>query len=168
MDTEDKVPVPSEEKTRMPEHKGTRKRMNPLATFFKEWATPLTILIAVVGLLWGVYQFNAQQAADQQKTLAQDRANLQQQQAQFANLQDQQRQTTFDTYIDRMSDLLIIQKLAKSKPNDEMRAIARARTFRALSNVDPNRKGSIISFLWEAQLINGPRPIISLNNANLA
>jgi hypothetical protein len=54
MATKDKVPVPSEEKTGMPEHKGTRKRMNPLATFFKEWATPLTILIAVVGLLWGV------------------------------------------------------------------------------------------------------------------
>ena len=57
-----------------------------------------------------MYQFNAQQAANQAQAL------------------DQQRQMTFDTYLDRMSDLIFLDGLATSKPGSEVRAMA-VRTF---------------------------------------
>jgi hypothetical protein len=120
--TEDKVLVPSEKKAGMPKRKGKRKRSKSLAKFFKGWATPLTILIAVAGLLWGVYQFNAQQLASTQMQATQEAAFA-------AKLLDQQRQNILDTYLDRMSDLLLTYHLSSSKPGDEVRALAQARTF---------------------------------------
>jgi uncharacterized protein YjbI with pentapeptide repeats len=141
---------------------------------FVDW---ITLLVSAVGifvvvasfysLYLNVHQFNLQQASDQTKTQAQNQANLQQQKAQFQNLQDQQHQTILDNYIDRMSDLLVNQNLATTK-SVEVQAIARARTFVALRNVDAKRRGTIIGFLWEANLINGPHPIIPLNTAYLA
>ena len=160
MATEDKVSMPSEEKKGMPEGKGKRKRSKSLAKFFKVWATPLTILIAVAGLLWGVYQFNAQQLTSAQMQARQEAAIA-------AQTLDQQRQNILDSYLDRMSDLLLTYHLSSSKPGDEVRALARARTFTALRNLDGSRRGALIRFLWKAGLINGPQPIIDLSEAFL-
>ncbi len=150
----DKGSVLSEEKTGMP------KRESQWPTTPAKWiellGTPLTILIAVSGLLWGVYQFNAQQ----QLTRQQEAANQQQ-------VLDQQRQTTLDTYLDRMSDMLLTEHLLASKPDTDVRAIAVARTLTAVRNLDGARKGTLIRFLWAARLINGPQPIISLLSADL-
>jgi Pentapeptide repeats (8 copies) len=124
--------------------------------------TPLTILITVLGFLWGVYQFNAQQLATAQMQATQEAANA-------AQALDQQRQTTLDTYLDRMQELFIAKpdSFKAYKPGDEYQALAVARTSTALRNLDGMRKGILIRFLWKAKLINGPQPIISLNSANL-
>jgi Pentapeptide repeats (8 copies) len=161
MATEDKGPVSSEEKIRMPERKGKRKQVNSLARFFKVWATPLSIFIAAVTLLWSVYQFNAQQQSDSQKAVQQQTANQQQ-------VLDQQHQTTLDTYLDRMSDLLLTSHLAASKPGDEVRALAEARTYTAVRNLDGARKGTLVRFLLEAGLISRRQPIISVPYADLS
>jgi hypothetical protein len=148
------VPVSSKEKVGMPKHNGVLKRMNPGAKFFKTWATPIgaivAAIIAVSGFIFGVYHFNAQQSANQAQAL------------------DQQRQTTLDTYLDRMSDLLLTSHLAVSKPSDEVRVIAEAQTYTAVRNLDGLRKGILVRFLWEANLIETPQPIISLFNADLS
>lgn len=124
--------------------------------------TPLTILISVLGFFGGVYQFNAQQSAT---------AQMQATQVALAQVQalDQQRQATLDTYLDRMQDLLLAKPddFKAYKQGDEYQALAVARTWTALRNLDGPRKGTLIRFLWEAKLINGPQPIISLNSANL-
>ena len=73
-------------------------------------AVPLTIIA-------GFLQFNAQQMADQRKT-------EQQRIVDFMNLQEQQRQTTLQTYLDRMSDLLLNHKLHESKRSDDVQVIA--------------------------------------------
>lgn len=124
--------------------------------------TPLTILISVIGILWGVYQFNAQQMATAQMQATQEAANA-------AQALDQRHQATLDTYLDRMQDLFLAKPDAFKtyKPGDEYQALAVARTSTALRNLDGPRKGTLIRFLWKAKLINGPQPIISLSSANL-
>ena len=94
--------------------------------------------------------------ADQKKTLAQNQANLQQQQAQFANLQDQQHQVTLETYLDHTSSLL--PALLTSKEGDRVRAIARTQTLTALLQLDPERKRILLLFLYLAKLIDVVTP----------
>ncbi len=113
-------------------------------------ATPLTILSAVGGLLWSVIQFNAQQSASAAQAL------------------DQEHQTTFDTYLDRMSDLLLIDHLQTVKPGSPVRAIAQARTTTALRALDSFRRAELVRFLWKAGLVTGKQPVISLNAAPLS
>ncbi len=101
MATEDNGSVPSEVKTAMPERKGTRKRVNSFATFLKVLAQIATVLgpiIAAAGFIFGVYQFNAQQAANQMQA------------------QDQQYQTTLNTYVASISDLLLRNNLRGDSP----------------------------------------------------
>jgi uncharacterized protein YjbI with pentapeptide repeats len=177
MTAEVKGSVPSEKNTgtfvswhtlvERPKREEKRKWTKALAKFFKVWATPLTVLIAIAGLLWGVYQFNAQQRTDSQTAVRQQNLALTQEASAQKQARDQQEQTTLDAYIDRMTDLLLTYHLA-SKPANDVRVIARVRTLIALKTVDFSRRGIIIQFLWKAQLINGPDPIISLNTAYLA
>jgi Pentapeptide repeats (8 copies) len=121
----------------------------------------LAIPIAIAGLLWGVYQFNAQQVQQQQLTRQQEEVTQKQ-------VLDQQRQTTLDTYLDRMSDLLLTYHLSASKPKDVVRAIAQARTYTVVRNLDGARKGTLVRFLLGAGLIGGSQPIMSVSNADLS
>ena len=142
---------------------------NTPAKWIELLGTPLTILIAVSGLLWGVYQFNAQQQSDSQKAVQQQQLTRQQEAANAAQALDQQRQTTLDTYLDRMQELFIAKpdSFKAYKPGDEYQALAVARTSTALRSLDGVRKAILIRFLWKAKLINGRQPIVSLNSANL-
>ena len=96
------------------------------------------IPISIFGLFISVIQFNQQQSSNAQQAL------------------DQQQQTTLETYLDHMSDLLLTDKLKESKPGAEARAVARARTLVALQNLNPVRKGILLRFLYEAGLIERP------------
>jgi len=111
---------------------------------------------------------------------ASDRASIQQhltdlqtaQKQHLTDLQianDQQQEKALQTYIDRISDLLLNQNLAKSKSNDEVCKIARARTTTLLPQLNGTRKGSVIRFLYEAGLLNiSPAPIVTLAGADLS
>lgn len=80
---------------------------------------------------------------------------------------------TLQRYLDRMSELVLDKKLPESKPHDAVRAMARARTLTALRNLDGNRKGQLLRFLYEAGLIGREssgewlETIIDLRFANL-
>ncbi len=94
---------------------------------------------------------------------------------------DQQREATLQTYIDHMSDLLLGNStgkdsptLASAKPSDEISKVARVRTLTALQQLDGVRKGLLLQFLYQAQLITNPKssldhsnPVISLADADL-
>jgi hypothetical protein len=82
-------------------------------------------------------------------------------------------------YLDHIGNLLLDEKVREAltdlkevhgEPN-QVRALARARTFTVLERVDGERKGNIIRFLHEAHLIrriqDEHRPIIDLYGANL-
>jgi hypothetical protein len=68
--------------------------------------------------------------------------------------QDQQQETALQTYLDQMSSLLLDNKLKESQPGDAVRDIARARTLTVLSQLNGTRKGELVRFLKEANLIN--------------
>jgi hypothetical protein len=88
--------------------------------------------------------------------------------------QDNQRESAFQTYLDRMSELLLKEHLGEL-PSDGMlnpeyegvRKIARVRTLRVLPLLDNERKRNVIQFLYESSLINKENTIIHLNEADL-
>jgi uncharacterized protein YjbI with pentapeptide repeats len=80
---------------------------------------------------------------------------------------DQQKENALQTYLDRMSELLLNNNLRKSQPGDEVRNVARARTITVLPQLDGVRKGELVHFLREAGLIDSKNTIVSLDGADL-
>ncbi|GHP00951.1 hypothetical protein KSF_109980 [Reticulibacter mediterranei] len=80
---------------------------------------------------------------------------------------DNQRETVLQTYIDKISELLLINNLRNSRENEEVRDIARVRTLTVLTRLDANRKGSVLQFLHESGLIYKDKCIVNLEYANL-
>jgi hypothetical protein len=111
---------------------------------------PLAIVVSIAGLWVGAKQFNEQQKATAAQTL------------------DQQRQATLSGYLDQMSNLVPKNNLTKSKVGAPVRAIAVALTDTASRNLDGTRKGTLIRYLWQARLIDGPHPVVSLFQINLS
>ncbi|HEU0002636.1 MAG TPA: hypothetical protein VFQ36_17140 [Ktedonobacteraceae bacterium] len=61
---------------------------------------------------------------------------------------DNQREAALQTYIDKISELLLLEKnLRESQPDDEVRTIARVRTLTTLPRLDNKRKASVLQFL---------------------
>lgn len=80
-----------------------------------------------------------------------------------AENKDNQREAALQSYLDRLSELLLKENLRKSEPDAEAWNIARARTLTVLHGLDPNRKGSVLRFLSES----GLNSIIDLREADL-
>lgn len=81
---------------------------------------------------------------------------------------DQQRQSTYHAYLDRMSELMLDRGLlVGSEPQSDVRTVARARTMAALEGLDGARKGQAVRFLLESGLIARDRIVVSLDSANL-
>jgi uncharacterized protein YjbI with pentapeptide repeats len=78
---------------------------------------------------------------------------------------DRQREAVLQSYLDRMADLLLKEKLRATK-KAEVRDVARIRTLTALRTLDSRRKGIVLRFLQESRLIE-QRPVISLIGADL-
>ena len=136
-----------------------------------DWLSVLIIPISVAGatIMLSVLQF---QLAGIQHDHDQQSANLQHEQD-HASALDQQRATILQTYIDNIQDLLLNHDLLKSKPADDVAILARARTLTALQGLDPERKGRLLIFLYEAELIGFEDSklhdsIINLSSANLS
>lgn len=78
---------------------------------------------------------------------------------------DRQQEAALQAYIDRMSELLLKEKLRTTK-KAEVRDVARTRTISVMRGLDKRRKQLVIQFLREANLINTSKSI--LNGANMA
>ncbi len=81
---------------------------------------------------------------------------------------DTQRETTLQTYFDRMSNLLFEQGLRESEEKSKVRVVARAWTLAVLRRMDDERKVIVLRFLYEADLIHAGRGIINLNSADFS
>lgn len=81
---------------------------------------------------------------------------------------DRAREATLRAYLDDMTKLILEHELQDSKKESAERAVAQAQTFMALRTLDGRRKGVLMQFLKESQLINKVNPIISLNLADLS
>ncbi len=82
---------------------------------------------------------------------------------------DNQRAAALQTYLDRMSELLLEKNLRTSKPNDEVRTVARSQTLTVVRSLDANRKRALLQFLHESGLITNDESngIVSLERAAL-
>ncbi len=120
---------------------------------FGTLAMPLIIALATVGLgLLQLHLAEVQHQQDQQLAL------------------DQQRETTLKTCLDEIKDLLLNKSLRASKPQDEVRIVARGEVLAALRQLNGVRKGLLMQFLSEAGLITSGRNdvIIDLSGADLS
>jgi len=110
----------------------------------------LQLLIVPVVLAGGV--FYLQDAAKQRDLqIADDRA----------------KQETLNRYVDQISMLLFDKKLRTAGERSEAQIVARARTLTVVRELDGERKGELIRFLREAELIESEKPAINLMNADL-
>jgi uncharacterized protein YjbI with pentapeptide repeats/uncharacterized membrane protein len=80
---------------------------------------------------------------------------------------DNQREVALQSYIDKLSELLLEKQLRESKPEDEVRKIGRVRTLTVLPRLDDERKKSVLQFLNESGLIVRHKIIIDLNGVFL-
>lgn len=98
-------------------------------------AIPIVVVFATIAFgWWQVHLTDVQHQQDQQSSL------------------DQQEATLLQAYLDNAQDLMLNHQLA-TKPTIEVRELARARTMATLKSLDPYRKGSLLIFLYEANLI---------------
>jgi uncharacterized protein YjbI with pentapeptide repeats len=119
------------------------------------------LAIIPVALAVGVWWLNRLQQQRDQK-LADKRAQDEQKIA-----TDNQYDTALQTYLDRMSELLLKESLRKSQPDDEVRKLGRTWTKVVLTRLDPKRKGSVLKFLFESYLIEKGKSIIDISRAEL-
>ncbi len=104
-------------------------------------------MIAIVGFWLAAAQENLQQQQQAEEQRAQDEA--------------------LQAYIERMGNLVLDEGLLTSQEDEEVRTLARARTLTILGRVDGARKRSVVQFLYESQLIQKDKPIVSLSGADL-
>lgn len=137
----------------------------PVGKTLWDW---LQLLIIPVVLAFGGYFFNLATTRNEDKIAL-----------------DTQNELALQTYLDKMSELLLKEELSSSLPEIQsqgivdnaimakarkianVRMIARARTITVLPRLDAIRKGSVLQFLYESSLINNDGPIIDLSGANL-
>lgn len=113
------------------------------------------VVLAVGGLLFTWTEREAKEATEKRRAEAE--RNLTTERA---------RESALQGYLDKMTSLLIENKLRDSEPNAEVRDIARARTLTVLRMLDADRRGLLLRFLHEAALI-GCKPQVDLGEANL-
>jgi uncharacterized protein YjbI with pentapeptide repeats len=108
------------------------------------------------------------EAAEERKEAEQKAAN-ERYENELKIAHDNQRAATLEAYLDKMSELLLNKDnpLRESKPEDEVRQIARVRTLTVLPRLNANRKRSVLHFLYESDLIDKDKRIIDLNGADL-
>ncbi len=122
----------------------------------------LELLIIPAVLAGGALWLNRTEKETERK-IARDRIE-----ANRETVEDRRREERLQTYFDRMAELLLEKDLRESEPEDEVRSIARTRTLTTLRTLDGERKGLLLSFLWEAGLIEAHNAFIDLSEANLS
>ncbi len=93
----------------------------------------------------------------------------------YANDQQLALESTFQTYLDRMTDLITNPHVHESSPlGDDLRSMATARTLTILPDLSVSRKATVLKFLHDAGLIKRPNdpnikdPVVNLNGADFS
>src|SRR2546425_2833259 len=96
------------------------------------------LLIIPIVLVVVTYRFNRINSQTEQRITAQ------REKTEHAIALDNQRATLLQDYLDRMSDLLLEQKLRDPRTSQDTKNIARARTLITLPSLDGVRKGRLL------------------------
>lgn len=120
----------------------------------------MDLLLVPIFLGIGVFLLNRSER-DNERLRAEKRSIIEQEIS-----TDRQHEVALQSYLDRMADLLLREKLKKTK-NTEARDVARILTLTLLRDLDSKRARIVVHFLYEADLITNGKTIISLKGANL-
>jgi uncharacterized protein YjbI with pentapeptide repeats len=93
--------------------------------------------------------------------------NRQERTAERERADERRREDALQNYLDQMTVLLIDKKLRTSE-REEKRDIARTRTLTVLRELDRVRKGMLVQFLTESDLIKTESPVVYLGSADLS
>jgi uncharacterized protein YjbI with pentapeptide repeats len=122
---------------------------------FWDW---MQLLIIPLVLATGAFFLNrSERAVERQAT--KDRADLEREIA-----KDRQQEAALQAYVDRMSELLLKEKLLTTEM-EEVRDVARTRTISILRGLDTKRNNLVFQFLREAKLVARENSI--LNGADM-
>ncbi len=120
-----------------------------------DWLQLLIVPFLLVTIGWAI------QRAERQRTERQA-------QTEREIAEDRQREAALQTYLDRMTELLLSRTLSRQNVDDPVKIVARARTLTTLSTLDGKRKGLVVRFLYELGLLTGSEPILSMSGADLS
>lgn len=81
---------------------------------------------------------------------------------------DRLKEQALQAYLDRMSELLLNGHFDNPDTRDKAKTVTRARTLTILRGLDGVRKGVLLRFLYESDLITGDRPNIDLSDADFS
>jgi hypothetical protein len=122
-----------------------------------DWMELLIIPLVLAG---GAFFLNRSERAVERQ-IAGKRAKLEREIA-----TDRQQEAALQSYLDRMAELLLQEKL-RTNDNEEARDVARTLTLTVFRGLDSNRKGMVLRFLYEAELVCRGKPIVCLKGADL-
>lgn len=108
-----------------------------------DWLDLLIIpAVLALGVLWvnWISQRNEQRRADRENQIEREIAS------------ERNQETVLQTYLDRMTELLLKENLRNSQPEDEVRTVAKTRTLTILRSLEKERKNTVLGFLVEAEL----------------
>jgi Pentapeptide repeats (8 copies) len=115
-----------------------------------DWLGLLGVLAIPVVVGLGAAWYTAQQGKES------DRENT-----------DNQREAALQAYIDKMSELLLANRLSEYAGDEQIRQIARIRTLTVLPRLDAERQKSVLRFLQESSLIKKDKLIVDLTGADI-
>jgi len=124
-------------------------------------------VLAVAGYVINLTISRSEQEATKQRAQSEREAAEKRAETEREIALDDQQEAAMQAYINEMSELLLHEKLRKSKPEDEARNIARVRTLTVLPRLDGERKRSVLQFLHESGLIEKDNAIVDLRGADL-
>lgn len=150
-------------------HVPARDTVVPPARTLWDWLQLLIIplVLAIGGLWFSQIQKDRELKAAELRVQTEREAAENRAQTEREIAQDNQQETTLQEYIDKMSGLLLDEELCKPTAKEEARKIARVRTLTVLPRLNGKRKGTVLQFLYEAQLINLDEQVIDLDGADL-
>ena len=143
----------------------------------------LTLLLLPLILTGGVIYFGMRQNQDN-NNLTQNQFHVAATQyvndkslaaTRYANDQQLALESTFQTYLDRMTDLITNPHVHESSQlGDDLRSMATARTLTILPDLSVSRKATVLKFLHDSGLIKRPTnpnikdPVVNLNGADFS
>lgn len=123
-----------------------------------EWLPlPVLLIVLIATIIWSaIYQTqNSLTISRQQHDTA------------VSIAADQQREAILTNYMDKISDMLVHDKLLQASNSDVSKIAADAYTLAALRGLDPDRKASLMRFLYQTKLIGNDSHIISMREADV-
>jgi uncharacterized protein YjbI with pentapeptide repeats len=121
----------------------------------------LQLLLVPAGLAVAAFLLN-NWATDRDRQREEERADR----ASDAAL-DSRREEDLRNYLSQMSDLMLDDRLLRSRPEADVRTVARTLTLTVVRRLDGERKGVVVRFLYEADALKLDDRKVDLEDADL-